>query len=315
MAGGELVTGSALVSDNEGMVRAPRAIAVHGGAGNRVPVERSQVSLIQAALEAAVAAADAALDSGGSALDAVEAAIVALEDAPPFNAGRGSVPTAAGTFEMDAGIMCGRTLQAGAVALVSAPRNPISVARLVLEEDEHLLLAGPGADQFARQRGARLEQPDYFRILARSDQPAIGKLQDSAELGTVGAVVSDGRGNVAAGTSTGGTRGQLPGRIGDSPIVGAGVYAENSSCAVSCTGSGEEIMRTLLAHRIARTVEERALPSTACEHAIRGGFAQAGGSGGAIALDASGNLGMCFNTAVMHRAWKVGNQEVATAIT
>ncbi len=296
------------------MACALRAIAVHGGAGNRIPADRTTV-VIREALESAVGAADDALDSGRSALDAVEAAIVVLEDAPLFNAGRGSVPTAAGTVEMDAGIMCGRALQAGAVALVSAPRNPISLARLVLEEGEHVLLAGPGADIFATERGALVEQPDYFRVGRPDDDPTAGDSQKAAERGTVGAVVSDGEGNLAAGTSTGGTRGQPPGRIGDSPIIGAGVYAENGSCAVSCTGSGEEIMRSVLAHRIARTVEDGASPSGACEKAIRGGFADAGGLGGAIAVDAGGNLGVCFNAAVMHRAWKVGNQTAAAAIT
>ncbi|MDQ4047988.1 MAG: isoaspartyl peptidase/L-asparaginase [Actinomycetota bacterium] len=291
-----------------------RAIAVHGGAGNRIPRERSQILSIHGALEAAIAAADGALDAGGSALDAVEAAVVVLEDAPHFNAGRGSVPTAAGTVEMDAGIMCGGTLRAGAVALVSSPRNPIAAARLVLEDGAHLLLAGAGADDFAGQRGARLEQPDYFLVRRRGDSH-VEQSQRPAEHGTVGAVVSDGCGNLAAGTSTGGTRGQLPGRIGDSPIVGAGVYAENRSCAVSCTGSGEEIMRTLLAHRIARAVERQGSPSSACEQAVRGALSEAGGSGGAIALDAQGNLGVCFTTAVMHRAWKLGGARPRAAST
>ena len=290
-----------------------RAIAVHGGAGNRTPEPGSEARSIHEALEAAIAAADAALDRGGSALDAVETAVALLEDAPWFNAGRGSVPTGAGTVEMDAGIMCGSTLRAGAVALVSAPRNPVSVARLVLEDGAHLLLAGASADDFAKQRGARLERPDYFLDPRGSGGGAQG--QGETELGTVGAVVSDGLGNVAAATSTGGTRGQLPGRIGDSPIVGAGVYAENAGCAASCTGSGEEIMRTVLAHRIARAVEAKASPAAACEAAIRGALTAVGGSGGAIALDRRGNLGICFSTAVMHRAWKVGDERPSVAST
>ena len=288
-----------------------RAIVVHGGAGNRAPEPGSETRSIHEALEAAIAAADAALDGGGSALDAVEMAVVLLEDAPWFNAGRGSVPTGAGTVEMDAGIMCGSTLRAGAVALTSAPRNPVSVARLVLEDADQLLLAGAGADDFAARRGARLERPDYFlgpRGAAGGERP-----QDPGELGTVGAVVSDGRGNVAAATSTGGTRGQLPGRIGDSPIVGAGVYAENRSCAVSCTGGGEDIIRTVLAHRIARAVEGKVSPAAACDEAIRGAFTQLRGSGGAIALDAQGSAGICFNTAVMHRAWKIGDDRARAA--
>ena len=289
-----------------------RAVAVHGGAGNRTPEPGSEARSIHEALEAAIAAADAALDRGGSALDAVEAAVVLLEDAPWFNAGRGSVPTAAGGVEMDAGIMCGRTLRAGAVALASATRNPVSAARLLLEDGAHLLLAGASADDFARQRGARLEQPDYF-LVGRRGSAGGGRSRDGAELGTVGAVVSDGHGNVAAATSTGGTRGQLPGRIGDSPIIGAGLYADNAGCAVSCTGDGEEIMRTVLAHRIARAVAARASPAAACEAAIRGALGDVGGSGGAIALDRQGNLGMCFNTAVMHRAWKVGDESPCAA--
>ena len=280
----------------------PRTLAVHGGAGNRVPAPGAETAVIDEALTAAVAAAEAVLDGGGSALDAVEAAVVRLEDQPTFNAGRGSVPTAAGSVEMDAGIMCGRTLLAGAVALVSATRNPVSAARLLLEDDAHVLLAGTSADDFARERGAPLEEADYFRVARR----ASGGEADVAELGTVGAVVRDDRGDLAAATSTGGTRGQLTGRIGDSPIVGAGVYAENSSCAVSCTGSGEEIMRAVLAHRIARAVEAGETPAAACERAIHGVLTRIGGEGGAIAVDARGRIGMCFNTAVMHRAWKVG---------
>ena len=291
-----------------------RAIAVHGGAGNRAPEPGSEARSIHEALEAAIAAADGALDGGASAVDAVEAAVVLLEDAPWFNAGRGSVPTAAGDVEMDAGIMCGRTLRAGAVALVSAPRNPISLARLVLEDGAHVLLAGASADDFARQRGARLERPGYFLAGPHGTAGSEGS-QRAAGLGTVGAVVSDGLGNVAAATSTGGTRGQLPGRIGDSPIVGAGVYAENAGCAASCTGSGEEIIRTVLAHRIARAVEAKASPAAACEAAIRGALTAVGGSGGAIALDRGGNLGICFSTAVMHRAWKVGDERPSVAST
>ena len=291
-----------------------RAIAVHGGAGSRTPAPGAEARSIQSALGAAIAAADAALDGGASAVDAVEAAVVLLEDAPWFNAGRGSVPTAAGGVEMDAGIMCGRTLRAGAVALASAPRNPVSVARLLLDDGAHLLLAGRSADDFARQRGARLERPGYFLVGAR-DTDGGERSDGGAELGTVGAVVSDGCGNVAAATSTGGTRGQSPGRIGDSPIVGAGVYADNAGCAVSCTGGGEEIMRTVLAHRIARAVEARGSPAAACDAAIRGAFSDVGGSGGAIALDRQGNLGICFNTAVMHRAWKVGDESPRAAST
>jgi len=258
-----------------------------------------------------VAVAQQALDRAGSALDAVEEAVAVLEDEPRFNAGRGSVPTAAGAVEMDAGIMCGRTLRAGAVALVSTTRNPVAAARLVLEDGRHLLLAGGDAEDFARLRGARLEDPGYFLGAPGHPRAADG----AVELGTVGAVVRDDRGDLAAATSTGGTRGQLPGRIGDSPIVGAGVYADNASCAVSCTGTGEEIMRAVLAHRIASAVEGGASPSDACEQSVRGALATIGGSGGAIAIDANGRVGMHFNTAVMHRAWKAGGDRTRAAST
>ena len=289
-----------------------RAIVVHGGAGNRIPADGPESDSIGRALEAAIAAAERALDGGGSALDAVEAAVVLLEDAPQFNAGRGSVPTAAGTVEMDAGIMCGTTLRAGAVALVSTPRNPVAVARLVLEDGGNVLLAGADADDFARQRGARLAPADYFAVRR---QGSAGGDHEAAKLGTVGAVVCDGDGGLAAATSTGGARGQRPGRVGDSPVVGAGVYAENRSCAVSCTGGGEEIMRTVLAHRIARAAEAAASPASACEAAVRGALTDIGGSGGAIALDTQGSIGICFNTAVMHRAWKLGDERTRTAST
>lgn len=287
------------------MPQALRSIAVHGGAGNRVPDEGAEIRSIHAALEAAIAVADAVLGRGAGALDAVEAAVALLEDAPHFNAGRGSVPTAAGTVEMDAGIMCGRTLRAGGVALVSTPRNPVSVARMVLEDGVHVLLAGASADDFARRVGARLEEPDYF-VVNRRGVAGDERKEETADLGTVGAVVCDHQGNVAAATSTGGTRDQRPGRIGDSPIVGAGVYAENRSAAVSATGSGEDIIRTVLAHRIARAVESGAAPAAACDETVGTAFTEAGGSGGAIALDARGNVGFSFNTAVLHRAWKVG---------
>ena len=272
-----------------------------------MPAEGAETSALIAALRAAVRAAEEVLDGDGRALDAVEAATAVLEDAPEFNAGRGSVPTATGAVEMDAGIMCGRTLRAGAVALLSTTRNPIGAARLVLEDGTHVLLAGAAAQDFAARRGARREDPGWF-LTARDRGRA-------AELGTVGAVVCDDRGDLAAGTSTGGTRGQAPGRIGDSPIVGAGVYAENSSCAVSCTGTGEHIMRAVLAHRIARGVESGTTPFEACDRALRGRFAELGGEGGAIAVDARGRVGMCFNTAVMHRAWKVGREETRVAIS
>lgn len=279
-----------------------------------MPEPGPRLDSLHESLAAAIAAAASSLDGGGTALDAVQAAVVVLEDAPGFNAGRGSVATVAGTVEMDAGIMCGRTLRAGAVALVSAARNPVTVARLVLDDSPHVLVAGTGADELARERGAKLEPPGYF-LAATPAAPEAGEVTEATGLGTVGAVVSDGRGNVAAATSTGGVRGQLPGRIGDSPIVGAGVYAENRSCAVSCTGTGEEIMRTMLAHRIARTAEAGGGPAAACRREIEGALAAVGGSGGAIALDAHGDLGMCFNTPVMHRAWKRGDAPVEVAST
>ena len=286
-----------------------RAIVVHGGAGDRIPAEGADTRSLHEAMERAVAAAGRSLDSGGSALDAVEAAVTLLEDAPRFNAGRGSVPTSAGAVEMDAGIMCGSTLRAGAVALVTAARNPIALARTVLEDGAHVMLAGASADELAVRAGLAVEGPEYFLAGRRAADPG----DRSTELGTVGAVVRDDRGDLAAATSTGGTAGQRPGRIGDSPIVGAGVYAENGSAAVSCTGTGEHVMRAVLAHRIARAVEASGSPQEACERAISGAFADVGGSGGAIALDGRGNLGMCFNTAVMHRAWKVGEEPVRAA--
>jgi beta-aspartyl-peptidase (threonine type) len=233
-------------------------IVVHGGAG----AWRLSSSMLEAAVRACADAANAGLDAmtrGGSALDAVEAAICVLEDAPMLNAGRGSHPTTAGTIEMDALIMDGRTLDIGAVAAVRFVAHPVSLARLVMTSSEHALLVSEGAVAFAREHGFPLVDEDALRV----------EREAPASHDTVGAVAIDASGNVAAATSTGGVRRQAPGRVGDSPIAGSGGYADNETAAASATGPGEMIMRVVLSKRACDLVTPEVDAQVACEEALR----------------------------------------------
>jgi L-asparaginase / beta-aspartyl-peptidase len=248
-------------------------------------------------LERALAAGHAALKDGGAALDAVCAAVVALEDDPLFNAGRGACYNTDEKHELDAAVMDGATRRAGAVAAVSRIRNPVLAARAVMEKSSHVLLIGAGAERFARAQGVALAPPEYFATpsrLAALRRRALG------HHGTVGAVALDAHGRLAAATSTGGYTGKLPGRVGDSPIIGAGTYADEL-CAVSGTGLGEAFMRTVLAYDVAARLRYRKEKLSRATAAVLARIAGLGASGGVIAVDRRGNIAMPFNSEGMYR--------------
>lgn len=270
------------------------------------------------------------LKNGGSSLDAVEQTIMILEDSPLFNAGKGAVFTSAGTNELDASIMDGKTLQAGAVAAVKHIKNPIQLARLVMEKTPHVLLVGEGAETFAREQGLELVDQKYFftaprwkslqRVKEREkksreqSQGAQMVLPDSHKMpdkfGTVGVVALDKAGNLAAGTSTGGMTNKRFGRVGDSPIIGAGTYAKNNTCAVSGTGHGEYFIRLAIAYDISALMEyQKMTVQEAANYVIQEKLTALGGTGGVIAMDKNGNIAMPFNTAGMYRGYmdKDGN--------
>ena len=292
--------------------QAPVAIAVHGGAGTieRGRLSEEQEASIRAALTAAVEAGHQILTEGGSSLDAVTAAVRLLEDAPEFNAGRGAVLTFDGTVELDASIMDGATLDAGAVAGVTGVRHPIEAARRVMTESPHVMLVGSGAEAFARAKALEFMDPDWFITEFRLEQlRAIQARQQSATqlsenwFSTVGAVAVDADGNVAAATSTGGMSNKRWGRVGDSPIIGAGTYADNRACAVSATGHGEYFIRHAVAHEICARVRLTGVGlADAADAVVNQVLREAGGDGGVIAVDPAGNISMPFNTPGMYRA-------------
>jgi L-asparaginase / beta-aspartyl-peptidase len=272
-------------------------IAIHGGAG--VLRADKPGARHRAALKEALEAGYELLLAGKSSLDAVAAAVVVLEDSPLFNAGRGSCFNSDGEIEMDASIMEGATLRAGAVAAVRRIRNPVLAARAVMEKSRHVLLASDGAERFASKHGLRFERPEYFHTAWRR---AALKKNLKSHHGTVGAVALDSDGNLAAATSTGGYTGKMPGRIGDSPIIGAGTYADNRACAVSGTGLGEAFIRAAVGYDIgARMLYMNASVAAAARGALRN-VASLGGDGGVIALDRRGNVAMPFNSEGMYRA-------------
>lgn len=290
-------------------------IAVHGGAGAHFtdaddPVARGGV----AALRMALARASAILEDGGDALDAVVAAVSVLEDAEELNAGRGAALTAAGTAECDAAVAEGRRRGVGAVALTTRVRHPIALARRVLEEGRHVLVAGPAADALAGEFGLELVSPEYFvteRRTAALQAPA-GAAAEAQ--GTVGAVALDAAGHLAAATSTGGMSGQRPGRIGDSPIAGAGTFADDATCAVSATGDGEAFLRACFAHDVhARIRYMGASLGGACDAALAE-VLRLGGRGGCIAVHRSGHVVMPFTTAAMFRGWAVPGAEPVAGV-
>ncbi len=294
----------------------PIAIAIHGGSGtierDEFPPER--VAEIRATLEQALKAGYGVLSSGGSSLDAVTAAVTLLEDSPHFNAGRGAVFNAEGKNEMDASIMDGAGLQAGAVAAVHNIRNPILLARRVMTDSDHVMLIGDGAEAFAREQGIAFEDDEYFytdyrwqqlqkaRASADPDSAFLSETAD-AHFSTVGAVALDRAGNLAAATSTGGMTNKRWGRVGDSPIIGAGTYADNRSCAVSGTGHGEYFIRATVARDICARVQYLHTPlAEAARQMVQGELKEMGGDGGVIAVDRQGNVALEFNTTGMYRA-------------
>lgn len=294
-------------------VTGPVAIAIHAGAGSmsREDFSPEVDAKIRARLEQAVRAGHEVLTSGGSSLDAVSKAVTILEDAPLFNAGRGAVFNSEGLNELDASIMDGQTLNAGAVAGVHNVRNPVLLARKVMTDSVHVMLAGEGAEAFARERGIVFEDAAYFRTERRWQQFQEAKAKETAQaprkldswLSTVGAVALDGQGNLAAATSTGGMTNKRWGRIGDVPVIGAGTYADNTSCAVSATGHGEYFIRATAARDICARIEYTgASLQEAADQVVMQKLVKMGGRGGVIAIDPQGNLSLTFNTSGMHRA-------------
>jgi beta-aspartyl-peptidase (threonine type) len=297
-------------------------LVVHGGAGiiEQGYLTPDEEAGIRAALTAALAAGGAILAGGGTALDAAEAAVRLLEDSPYFNAGRGSVFTYDGAIEMDAAIMDGRNRAAGAVTRVSGTRNPVSLARAVMEDSPHVLISGAGADEFARDKGLEQAEPAWFEVAERRRQleelKARGQAHFDVEMkyGTVGAVARDKAGHVAAATSTGGITGKRWGRIGDSPLIGAGTYADDRAGAVSATGSGESFIRAVAAHEIcarARIADENILSSA---RAVIKDVGALGGTGGVIVVGADGQGGWAFSSAGMYRGRVSSEHDPVVAI-
>lgn len=280
------------------------SLAIHGGAGTyKKSLTPEREKAFENALTTALKLGHEILAKGGTSLDAVEAVVRNLEDEPLFNAGRGSVFNHEGKIEMDASIMDGRDKSAGAVAFVKSVKNPVTLARAVMEKTDHVMLAGDGALQFAKEIGAEIVDPSWFFTEYRWESWKKIKDKDETELnlGTVGAVALDQHGNLAAATSTGGMNNKKFGRIGDSPIIGAGVFADNETCAVSSTGHGEYFIRLSLAYDISALMQYKHLVlEAAANEAIRK-LSQMGGSGGVIAVDRQGNIAMSFSTDTMFR--------------
>ena len=284
-------------------------LVIHGGAGTikQANITPEKEREIRAGLDRALVAGSAILGAGGSALDAVEASVKVLEDDPNFNAGRGSVFTYNGHIELDASIMDGRTRAAGAIAGATRTRNPISLARAVMEKSEHVLLSREGADEFSRQQGLEQVERDYFETPLRRRQleefkaKKVSALDIEYKFGTVGAVALDSSGHVAAATSTGGMTGKRWGRIGDSPIIGAGTYADDRGCAVSGTGWGEYFIRVGVAHEIcARMRLDGSAPQKAADE-VMAEVKALGGDGGVILVTPKGDMVYSFNTPGMYR--------------
>lgn len=323
------------------MAKGKYVMVIHGGAGtilkSQMTPEREQAYI--AALEQALRAGYTILQRGGSSLDAVEAALMVMEDSPLFNAGKGAVFTHEGKNEMDAAIMNGKNLAAGSVAGVTVVKNPIRAARAVMEKSQHVMLAGRGAEQFAKEAGLEIVDPSYFYTEERwqglqkvkaADSTKVQLDHDSAvhknagllgvenkdhKFGTVGAVALDKQGNLAAATSTGGMTNKKFGRIGDAPVIGAGTYANNATCAISCTGWGEFFIRLCMAKSVSDLMEYKGLTlEKAAAEMIMQKLPALGGDGGLIAIDKEGNIAMPFNTAGMYRGSVTESREVKVEI-
>ncbi len=303
------------------------AIAIHGGAGTmpRNEMTAEVEARYRAGLQQALDAGYGVLEAGGSSLDAVTTAVRMLEDNPMFNAGKGAVFNREAQVELDAAVMDGATLKAGSVASIKHVRNPIDLARLVMEQSSHVMLVGAGAEEFALDRGMALVPNTYFHTERRREQLERARRGDRMAaitlnpfgpdpFGTVGAVARDGKGNIAAATSTGGMTGKRAGRVGDSPIIGAGTYANNATAAVSATGHGEFFMRWVVAHDIHSLMEYKGMSlQQAVEEVVQKKLRAAQGEGGVIAVDAKGNLVLSFNSEGMFRGARdsQGRNEVA----
>lgn len=299
-------------------------LVIHGGAGS-IPggsVTPELEEAYKAVLEEALHAGEGILKEGGSSLDAVETAVRILEDSPLFNAGRGAVFTIEGTNELDAAIMCGKTLNAGAVASITNLKNPITAARKVMENSPHVMLIGKGAEQFGYEQGLEIVDPSYFFDQKRWDQyreylrrqQLRGDAGPESKMGTVGAVALDKHGNLAAATSTGGMTGKQYGRVGDVPVIGAGTYANNATCAVSATGHGEFFIRHVVAHEISAMMQYGGFSLEDASESVIGRLKEIGGDGGVIAVDRNGNLSMPFNTSSMFRGYIRSDGEKFTGI-
>jgi len=313
-----VITFNSCVSEKEKNKSTEYVLVIHGGAGQilkeKISPEREKQYILK--LSEALTSGAEILKNGGTSLNAVEKAINILEDSPLFNAGKGAVFTEKGENEMDASIMDGKTLKAGAVAGVKTIKNPISAARKVMTESKHVLLGGEGAENFAAEAGLEIVEPAYFYTQSRWDsfQKAKQKLQNKEEIdkhGTVGAVALDKQGNLAAGTSTGGMTMKMFGRIGDTPIIGAGTYANNNTCAVSGTGHGEYFIINVVAYDISALMEYKKMSlDEAANFVINKKLKSQKGSGGVIALDKDGNISMPFNTEGMFRGYINSNGEM-----
>ena len=283
------------------------SIAIHGGAGTitRKNMTPEKENAYRSKLKETLNVGYSILNKGGTSLDAVEATIRIMENSELFNAGKGAVFTNAGTNELDASIMDGSNLKAGAVARVRTVKNPISAARKVMEETWHVMLSGDGADKFAKEQGLDIVDPSYFYTQRRWD--SLKKIQVEKH-GTVGCVALDKHGNLAAGTSTGGLTNKRWGRVGDSPIIGAGTYANNQTCAVSGTGQGEYFIRGNVAYDVSAIMEYKGKSvGEAAQNVIRK-LSDMGGNGGIITMDSKGNISMPFNTAGMYRGFRKAGQ-------
>ena len=312
-------------------------LAIHGGAGamSRAEATAEMRAAYETALARVLQDAGRMLEQGGSALDAVTEAVRLLEECPLFNAGHGAVFTSAGTHELDASIMDGRTLAAGAVANLRTVRNPVLAARVVMERSQHVMFVAEGAEAFAREQGLECVDPSFFSTPLRREQlervqqadaqqtaldhdaasPGAAPLDEDRKLGTVGAVALDVRGNLAAATSTGGVTNKQPGRVGDAPIIGAGCYADNRTCAISTTGSGEMFIRMVVAHDIAARMQYMGVSlDEAADCVVYEELPRIDGRGGLVAVDACGNVSMPFNTEGMYRGFIRAGQAPVVAI-
>ncbi len=331
--------GAALAHDED---KDKYVLVIHGGAGTilKEKISEEQETAIRAKLEEALLTGQAILERGGEAVDAVVATIKVMEDSPLFNAGRGAVFNHEGYNEMDASLMDGRDLNAGAVAGVTSVKNPITLAREVMINSKHVILSGKGAEEFAKSRQIELADPEYFRTEKRWNQLQKALEKDIVRLdhdgdqtsdsitdtegdpidpehkfGTVGAAALDMHGNLAAGTSTGGMTNKRWNRIGDSPVVGAGTYADNNSCAVSGTGHGEYFLRAVVAHSICALMEYKGLTlAQAADEIVMHKLVDMGGEGGIIAVDGQGNVAMPFNTEGMYRGYIKGHDKPVIGI-